>query len=407
MGVASDGYGLARVSTGAKFEDSNMAKYGDSDMKKQMHDKAALEAAFYGAGQKPGIEIWRAEDIRHGKFGVNRWPTSKGFFYNGDSYITLETQKQGSKLVYDIFYWCGSKTSMDEAGVVAYKTVELDDLLDGLPVQHRETEGSETKRFKALFGGRLMIKEGGIDSGFTHVKLGGKMGVRPSQLFLVKGRIARDQFIFIELPLDARYINDDDVFVLSYGLGGRDPNYIQYNGSRSSGQERMLGEQLISLGRASPGNGMSRRRVVDGGDDATFFGKLQGGYADKGQCSFGLGGDSALYRRLQQLKFCNIWQLKKNALRDFNLDFADTPLVHVGPFDRSKLRSDGIFIIGVIPHALAIWFGKDVTRAAFGPTMVLVEKWMRSMKIGAMSGVRIIEGDAKSEAELMQMFGGR
>jgi len=103
---------------------------------------AESEKAWAGVGKAPGLVIWRIE-----KFKVA--PVDKktyGQFYSGDSYILLNTYKKPDtdKLLHDIHFWLGKSTTQDEAGTAAYKTVELDTLLGGVPVQHREIEEHES-----------------------------------------------------------------------------------------------------------------------------------------------------------------------------------------------------------------------------------------------------------------------
>ena len=94
-----------------------------------------------------------------------------GKFYNGDAYIIYSSSEFGQpggisvnkrksssarrtdsmNLEQHIHYWIGEKCSQDEATVAAYKSVELDDLLGGHPIQHREVEGYESARFKSYF----------------------------------------------------------------------------------------------------------------------------------------------------------------------------------------------------------------------------------------------------------------
>jgi len=148
--------------------DSNIANLG-SDLDKKIREAAAqTEPAWKNAGQKVGMQIWRIE-----AFKVKSWPLEQyGSFYDGDSYICLNTyKKEGKEAFYwDVHFWLGTYTTQDEAGTAAYKTVELDDLLGGAPVQHREVQGHESDLFLSYFKNEIKLLSGGVESGFKHVK---------------------------------------------------------------------------------------------------------------------------------------------------------------------------------------------------------------------------------------------
>ena len=86
------------------------------------------------------------------------WPSRDyGHFYNGDSYIVLETREaeevdgiKPDKLVHRIFFWLGLYTSIDAQGTAAYKTVELDDLFDGYGLALGSKQGAITMKGNAF-----------------------------------------------------------------------------------------------------------------------------------------------------------------------------------------------------------------------------------------------------------------
>ncbi|CCO27118.1 Gelsolin-like protein 1 AltName: Full=Actin-modulator [Rhizoctonia solani AG-1 IB] len=105
---------------------TNIALWGTELHQRVREHAGDAENAWEDVGQDQGLWIWRIED-----FKVTPWPDDlKGQFYDGDSYIILNTYKKNpdsEALAHDLHFWLGSQTSLDEAGTAAYKAVELDD----------------------------------------------------------------------------------------------------------------------------------------------------------------------------------------------------------------------------------------------------------------------------------------
>jgi len=196
-------------------------------------EKQAIESIakqWRGAGSKVGLEIWRIESFKV----VPQRRNTFGTFYAGDSYIVLNTYKRSGSgsLAWDIHFWIGKDSTQDEVGTAAYKTVELDDFLGGVPVQHREVQGHESKLFQSYFPHGLRFMEGGVDSGFNKVK---PKEYKPRLLQLKGKRRVR----LVEVPLEAKSVNSGDVFILDVGM-----QLIQFNGKESCGRERLKAAEV-------------------------------------------------------------------------------------------------------------------------------------------------------------------
>ncbi|KAJ6140511.1 hypothetical protein N7470_010307 [Penicillium chermesinum] len=198
------------------IKDSNVELIGSDLDHRVKYNSAASEPAWNNGkvGQVPGLFIWRIED-----FQVVPWPKERtGEFYDGDSYIVLHSYKVGDhKLGHDIFFWLGSKTTQDEAGTAAYKTVELDEFLQGAATQHREIQQQPSEEFLALFH-HIRIRSGGVRSGFTHVE-----PEEPKEILTLlrifkhpgSGRIS--PIIVHEVEPTWESLDENDVFVLDKG----------------------------------------------------------------------------------------------------------------------------------------------------------------------------------------------
>lgn len=223
------------------------------------------------------MEIWRVENRRTKSdtpdFGIKRWPKEDyGSFYSGDSYLILNTYKvkvdgkETDKLAWDVHFWLGKDSSQDEIGVAAYKAVELDDLLDDGPVQHREVQGAESPLFQSYFKG-IHYMEGGIASGFRHVK---PEEYKP-RLFQV--RQSAKTIRAFEVPVSIKSLNDGDTFILDNG-----PKIYVFMGTHSNAFEKSRGGALahnLVAGR------QGKSKLMPEPDDD--FWKILGGSADQVQ----------------------------------------------------------------------------------------------------------------------------
>lgn len=259
------------------IEETNLAGIG-SDA-----DKAAREAAarmdFHwndSVGSAPGVQIWRVENARTESgapdFGIKDWPRGEyGRFHRGDSYIVLSTAADpagGEKLLHDIHFWIGSESSQDEYGVAAYKAVELDDLLGGEPVQHREVEGRESAEFMSCFPDGVTYLEGGVDSGFRKVSEGDDdLDVR--HLYRVVKRPGSQTRCF-QVPLSCSSLNDGDAFLLDSGS-----KIYTWFGSSVSAFEKSKSAQVAHNMKHNRTGGCEC--ILDVEDDNEEFWELLGG----------------------------------------------------------------------------------------------------------------------------------
>ncbi|TYG47981.1 hypothetical protein E1A91_D11G376200v1 [Gossypium mustelinum] len=228
-----------------------------------------LDPAFQGAGQKPGIEIWRIENFQ----AVPLPKSNYGEFYMGDSYIVLQTTpgKGGSNL-YDIHFWIGKDTSQDEALTAAIKTVELDAVLGGRAVQHRELQGHESDKFLSYFKPCIIPLEGGIASGFKKPE----EEEYEARLYVCRGkRVVKLK----QVPFARSSLNHDDVFILDT----RNKIY-QFNGVNSNIQERAKALEVVQFLKEKYHDGTCSVAIVEDGElytrsNSGEFWVLLGGFA--------------------------------------------------------------------------------------------------------------------------------
>ncbi|XP_065668513.1 advillin isoform X2 [Hydra vulgaris] len=298
----------------------------------------SVDEAFVGAGEVPGLEIWRIEKLKV----VKQDPKLNGKFYNGDSYICLNTRKVRDKLEWDIHFWLGSETTQDESGVAAYKTVELDDYLGGDPVQYREVQRHESKKFLDIFPNGIEYLEGGIESGFTKVDRDNYT----KRLLHVKGK----RNVRIEqVEVTYKSLNHGDVFILDDGM-----TIYCWNGKDSSKRERIKAAEIARKIRDEERGGKGQVILIDSGkdNDKRFFEAL----GDKGLIkSAEEGGDDSEFEK-NGIREIVLYRVTDSS-GELKIEEASRP-----PLKKEDLDSNDCFILDAGQSGVFSWIGKKCTQ---------------------------------------------
>jgi len=387
-----------------KLKDSNMSSYGGKahlDLRKKA---AKADIQWRGSGKKPGVEIWRVENERaetsgedKANFGIKKWPEDRhGEFFDGDSFIVLSTEadpKNDKKLRHDIYMWFGSDSTQDELGVAAYKTVELDDLHDGEPVQHRVVQGHEPKSFRDLFPNPIIVLSGGVNSGFNKVTA----KEWTPRLLHVHGK---KSIRVDERAATAMNMNHADVFILDAG-----DKLYQWNGRKSSPFERNKASRAVNQLRSErmglAGIGKVDFEVIE--DDHSkekhdhFWAHIKGSYDDVKDSA----GASNLKTSASKKRERVIYRISdRSGELTIKRETKDGD-----EFLMSSLDSGDVFVVDTVSEIFC-WVGSKASREERAFAIPTVEKFMEKEGINTWTPVTRIDEGGRYPPAFKRAFSG-
>ncbi|KAK7083781.1 hypothetical protein SK128_018797, partial [Halocaridina rubra] len=300
--------------------------------------------------------IWRVENLEL----VLLKREDYGKFHKGDSYLVFSASEYGKPagmldtphpprggLDIHIHFWIGSETSTDEAGVAAIKTVELDDMLGGGPVQHRETEGNESKRFLSYFKNGIRLLSGGVASGLKKTT----DGFEPS-LYQVKGKRTT---VVTELPsISWSFMNDGDVYVLDT----KETIYV-WTGRCSNNIEKLQGAKFA--GTLKQEHGGANILIIEDGRESLMMGKERNVF----ESHLPLNNKMVIPAH-EAPKDENVARRISGELKLYRCSDEGGTLkvveVKTGPLSQSDLKSNDSYIVDNGSQGIWVWVGKKASK---------------------------------------------
>ena len=297
--------------------------------------------------------VWRVTQLRLTVVPERDW----GKFFSGDCYLVFSSV--GGE---HIFFWLGAESSNDEQTVAAMKAVELDNLFNGMPVQHREIQGHESVRFRKLFRDGIVTLLGGTESGLRQVD---KVGHVP-RLFQVRGGKTP---ALTEVELNWSAMNHGDTFVVDTGS-----HIFIWAGETSSGMEKMVAAGLASKLRDRLGEEIVH--ILDGEEDGMAPDELEAWIKvlpleDKNNVK---AAEHENDRKVDQNLAKEIALFKCS---DFSGEL-EIQLVKRGELEGNDLDGDDAFIVDGNHQGIWVWLGRRSNamerKEAMGAGQKFIEK---------------------------------
>ncbi|CAD6191665.1 unnamed protein product [Caenorhabditis auriculariae] len=295
------------------------------------------DPALKNIGKKNGLQLWRIN-----KFLLEEVPTKDhGVFYTGDAYIALNQKYDGA---WDVHYWLGKDATTDEMGVAAYKTVEIDGALGGLPAQHREIQDHESPLFISYFPDGIRYIAGGYECGYKHVE-DLFANWRP-KLYHCKGK---RNIRCTEVECKKESLNLGDVFLLDLGR-----NIYVWMPPDSGRLERIKGMARAKNIAQFERQGASQVHILDTewDVDQDFWGHFGGRQALKSVAKAKDDDENYWKRTSEQI---TLWKVS-----DASGEMKVTK-VGQGAVKQSQLDSKDAFILDALNGGIFVWIGKDCT----------------------------------------------
>ncbi|XP_024866437.1 gelsolin-like isoform X2 [Kryptolebias marmoratus] len=322
---------------------------------------------FERAGKKAGLQVWRVEKMEPVPVPESLY----GQFYTGDAYLVLNsTSNRGGRMQYDLHYWQGSECSQDEGGAAAILAVQMDDFLQGAPIQYREIQGHESSTFSGYFKSGLTYKKGGVASGFQHVETN---DVDVKRLLQVKGRrVVRAT----EVLLSWASFNKGDSFILDLGQ-----KIIQWSGSQSNRFERLKATMVSKSIRDNERCGRAELEVVNEGEEPAEMLEILGEKPELPECQ---NDDTKT-----DVSNRNVAKLYK--VSNAGGDMEVTLVADQNPFCQDALEPGECFILDNGANGqIFVWKGKDANNDERQAVLQSSEKFIQQMNYPPHTQVQVL-----------------